>query len=84
MLLHKATKGADFEDTFSACVNMGYAVAIPSVFAQKSATGNVLNTVWQSGFKNYAAFTRSIKTGGRVATECQLQKVKDMVAANIH
>ena len=33
MLLHKATKGADFEVTFSACVNTGYAVVIWSVFA---------------------------------------------------
>lgn len=83
MLLHKATKGADFEDTFSARVNTAFAVAMPSVFARKSTTGDSLKLIWQSGFKSYAAFAGGKKVGGRTMVERQLRKAKDMVAANI-
>jgi hypothetical protein len=40
MLLHKATNGADFEDTYAARINTTFVVRLPSVFAHMSSSGD--------------------------------------------
>lgn len=69
MLLYKATKGADFEDTYAARVNTAFVVPLPLVFAHRSLLGDSSKVTWQTGFKSYSAFTRGLKSGGRTVTE---------------
>lgn len=54
MLPHKATKGADFKDTYAAHVNTAFIVSIPSVFAHKSSFGDSSKVTWHAGFKSYS------------------------------
>lgn len=83
MLLHKATKGADFEDTYSARVNTAYVVPFPSVFGRKSTTGDSVKMVWTSPFKSHAAFAGGMKNGGKTVTERQIRKVVEMCRGQI-
>lgn len=45
MLLHKAAKGADFEDTFTARVNTSHVVEFPAVFGRKSTSGDTTKMI---------------------------------------
>ena len=83
MVLHKATKSAEFENTYIARVNTAHVLNIPSAFARKSSTGDAIKTVWNSGFKSYSAFAGGLKYGGKTSTERQLRKVLDMVRSQI-
>ena len=78
MVLHKATKGADFEDTFTARVNTAHVVTLPGVFARKSTSGDTFKTVWTPAFKSYSSFSGGMKNGGRTSVERQLRKVQEM------
>lgn len=83
MLLHKATRGADFEDTYSARVNTAYVVNLPSVFGHKATTGDAVKTVWNSGFKSHSAYAGGLKNGGKTTTERQIRKVVEMCRGQI-
>ena len=77
MVLHKATKGADFEDTFTARVNTAHVVGLPPVFARKSTSGDSFKTIWTPAFKSYSSFSGGMKNGGRTSVERQLRKVQE-------
>ena len=83
MVLHKATKGADFEDTFTARVNTAHVVNLPPVFARKSTTGDVFKIIWTPAFKSYSSFSGGMKNGGRTSVERQLRKVQEMYRGQI-
>ena len=83
MVLHKATKGAEFEDTFTARVNTAHVVWLPSVFARKSTTGDAFKTIWAPAFKSYSSFSGGMKNGGRTSVERQLRKVQEMYRGQI-
>jgi hypothetical protein len=70
MLLHKAAKSADFEDTFMACVKTSHVVEFPSVFDHKS---------WNQGYKSHADYAGGMKSEGKTSTERKLCKVVEMV-----
>jgi hypothetical protein len=84
MLLHKAAKGADFEDTFTARVNTSHVVEFPAVFGRKSTSGDTSKMVWNQGFKSHAAFAGGMKSGGKTGTERKLRKVVDMFRNQIN
>jgi hypothetical protein len=84
MLLHKAAKGADFEDTFTARVNTSHVVEFPSVFGRKSTSGDTSKMVWNQGFKSHTAYAGGMKSGGKTATERRLRKVVDMFRNQIN
>jgi hypothetical protein len=84
MLLHKAAKGADFEDTYTARVNTAYVVEFPSVFGRKSTSGDTTKMIWNQGFKSHAAYAGGMKSGGKTTTERKLRKVVDMVRSQIN
>lgn len=83
MVLHKATKGADFEDTFTARVNTAHVVGLPAVFARKSTSGDTFKTIWTPAFKSYSSFSGGMKNGGRTSVERQLRKVQEMYRGQI-
>eukprot|EP00956_Cyclotella_meneghiniana_P016725 scaffold26658_cov106-Cyclotella_meneghiniana.AAC.1 len=83
LLLHKATKGANFEDTFIARVNTAAVVSFPSALGRKTSNGDSSKTVWNDGFKSYPAFTGGMKYGGKTLTERRLRKVVEMCRAQI-
>ena len=83
MVLHKATKGADFEDTFTARVNTSHAMSLPSVFARKSTSGDAFKTIWTPAFKSYSSFSGGMKNGGRTSVERQLRKVQELYRGQI-
>ncbi|KAL3787016.1 hypothetical protein HJC23_010633 [Cyclotella cryptica] len=84
MLLHKASKGADFEDTFTARVNTAHVVGFPSVFGHKSTSGDSTKMIWNQGFKSHAAYAGGTKSGGKTTTEHKLRKDVDMVRSQIN
>lgn len=69
MLLHKAAKGADFEDTFTARVNTAHVVIFPLVFGHTATTGDSTKMVWNYGFKLHTAYAGGLKSGGKTTTE---------------
>ena len=84
MLLHKAAKSADFEDTFTARVNTSHVVEFPSVFGHKSTSGDSTKMIWNQGYKSHAAFAGGMKSGGKTSTERKLRKVVEMVRSQIN
>lgn len=83
MLLHKATKSADFEDTYSARVNTASVVAFPAVFGRRSTTGDSNKLIWNTGFKSHAAFAGGMKNGGKSTTERQIRKAVELCRGQI-
>eukprot|EP00956_Cyclotella_meneghiniana_P024749 scaffold50118_cov41-Cyclotella_meneghiniana.AAC.3 len=83
LLLHKATKGANFEDTYIARVNTAAVVTFPAAFGRKTSNGDASKTVWNDGFKSYPAFTGGMKYGGKTLTERKLRKVVEMCRSQI-
>eukprot|EP00956_Cyclotella_meneghiniana_P014270 scaffold21320_cov39-Cyclotella_meneghiniana.AAC.2 len=83
LLLHKATKGANFEDTFIARVNTAAVVSFPAALGRKTNNGDSFKTLWNDGFKSYPAFTGGMKYGGKTLTERKLRKVVEMCRSQI-
>eukprot|EP00956_Cyclotella_meneghiniana_P029272 scaffold70321_cov60-Cyclotella_meneghiniana.AAC.1 len=83
LLLHKATKGANFEDTYIARVNTAAVVSFPAALGRKTNNGDSFKTIWNDGFKSYPAFTGGMKYGGKTLTERKLRKVVEMCRSQI-
>jgi hypothetical protein len=84
MLLHKAAKSADFEDTFTAHVSTSHVVEFPSVFGHKLTSGDSTRMIWNQGYKSHAACDGGMKSGGKTSNECKLCKVAVMVQSQIN
>lgn len=83
MLLHKATKSADFDDTYSARANTAAVVPFPPVFGRKSTSGDSNKMIWNSGWKSHAAFAGGMKNGGKATLERQIRKAVELCRGQI-